>query len=95
MTGWRMRASFRHLPTAQSQGDNLVFTFTRTNASACLNPVAEFSTDLVAPWTTAVDPGNATIQIIAGSPSDTVIVTIPTYGAPTLFARLKVLQAAP
>jgi len=39
--------------------------------------------------------GNATIQITDGSPSDTVIVTIPKNGAPTLFARLKVVQAAP
>ncbi len=83
------------LPTAQAQGDNLIFTYIRTDASAYLNPVVEFDADLVAPWTIAVDPDNAAIEVTDGSPADTVVVTIPKNGAPSLFVRLKVVQPAP
>jgi hypothetical protein len=78
------------LPTARSEGDNFVFTYVRTDVSAYLNPAVEFDTDLLDPWTTAVHGVNATIQVTDGSPSDTVVVTIPGNGAPKLFARLKV-----
>lgn len=83
------------LPTAQVLGDNLVFTYSRADAAAYLNPTVEFDADLMAPWTTAVDPANATIEVTDGTPADTVVVTIPKNGAPTLFARLKVVQPAP
>jgi hypothetical protein len=83
------------LPTAQALGDNLIFTFTRTDAAAYLNPVVEFDTDLVAPWTIAVAPDNATIEVTDGTPADTVKVTIPKNGAPSQFVRLKVVEPVP
>jgi autotransporter-associated beta strand protein len=83
------------LPTAQAQGDDLVFTYSRSNAAAYLNPAVEFSNSLTGSWTTAVHGLNATIEVTDGSPSDTVFVTIPKNGAPTLFARLKVMQVVP
>lgn len=83
------------LPTVQSVGDDLVFTFTRSDDSAYLKPTVELSENLMAPWTTAVDPINATIGVVDGSPADTVTVTIPKNGATKLFARLKVVQPTP
>lgn len=41
------------LPTVEASGNNLVFTFTRRDEAAYLNPVVEFTTDLSGPWTTA------------------------------------------
>jgi hypothetical protein len=79
----------------QTDGDNLVFTYTRSDESAYLNPTVEFSNNLMDPWTTAVDPGNATITVVDGTPADTVTVTIPKNGATHLFARLKVVQPTP
>jgi hypothetical protein len=84
-----------NLPTAQlsPNGENLIFTFTRRDDSEFLNPGVEFDTDLVAPWTTAVDPGNATISVSEnGTNPDTVTVTIPKNGNTGMFARLKVVQ---
>ncbi len=80
------------LPTFSVTGGNLVFTFNRADAAAYLNPVVEFNSGLTGTWTTAVDPGNATISTLDGSPSDQVTVTVPTGGAPTMFARLKVVE---
>ncbi|MCX6876314.1 MAG: Ig-like domain-containing protein [Verrucomicrobia bacterium] len=82
------------LPTAASDGDHLVFTFTRMHEAAYLDPVVEFSADLLGPWTTAVDPGNATIAVVNGTPADTVTVTIPQGSNTRLFARLKVVKPA-
>jgi hypothetical protein len=76
----------------QVQGGDLVFTFARTDVSAYLDPVVEFSEDLVAPWTVAADPGNATIEVIDNGATDTVTVTIPRNGAPRLFVRLRVME---
>ena len=88
------------LPAVQAHGDNFVFTYTRTDESAYLNPTVEFSNNLTAPWATAVDPGTATITEapalpVNGSPAHTVTVTIPKNGATHLFARLKVVQPTP
>jgi autotransporter-associated beta strand protein len=81
------------LPTGLSVGSDFIFTFTRRDDSEFLNPVVEFDTDLVAPWTTAVDPGNATISVSEnGADPDTVTVTIPKNGNTEMFARLKVVQ---
>ncbi len=78
------------LPAASVVGNNIVFTFTRRDEAAWLNPVVEFDTDLAGAWTTATDPGNATISITPGSPADTVTVTIP--GGPRMFTRLRLTQ---
>lgn len=81
------------LPTLTVSGGNMVFAYNRADAAAYLNPTVEFNTGLSGSWTTAVDPGNSTISVTDGSPSDTVTVTIPTSGNPRMFARLKVLEA--
>ncbi len=86
--------SSARLPTAASDGDNLVFTFTRMHEAAYLNPVVEFSADMLDPWTTAVDPGNAAIAVVTGTSADTVTVTIPKGSNTRLFARLKVEKPA-
>jgi hypothetical protein len=70
----------------------MVFTYNRTDASAYLNPTVEFNTGLAGSWTTAVDPGNSTISVTDGTPSDTVTVSIPRNGNPIMFARLKVVE---
>ena len=80
------------LPTVASAGANLVFTYTRMNAAAYLNPVVEFNTGLSGTWTTAVDPGNSTIVVTPGATAATVVVTIPKGANPTMFARLRVTQ---
>jgi autotransporter-associated beta strand protein len=81
------------LPTFAVSGSNMIFTYSRADAAAYLNPVVEFNNLLSGTWTTAADPANATISVVDGSPSDTVTVTIPTLGSPTKFARLKVEEA--
>ena len=86
--------SSARLPTAASDGDNLVFTFTRMHEAAYLNPVVEFSADMLDPWTTAVDPGNAAIAVVTGTSADTVTVTIPKGSNTRLFARFKVEKPA-
>jgi hypothetical protein len=72
---------------------NLIFTFKRTDLSAFLNPIVEFNTDLQEPWTTAVDPGNASISVVDGGATNTVIVSIPKDSNAQLFARLRVSEA--
>ena len=79
-----------HPPVAS--GNSLVFTFTRANEAAYLNPSVEFATGLPGVWITAADPGNATIAVTPGDPSATVTVTIPKGTNSTMFARLKVVQ---
>jgi hypothetical protein len=79
------------LPTAASVGNNLVFTFTRSHEAAYLNPFVEFTADLQGAWTTAVDPGNATISVTPGNPSEIVTVSIPQGSNKKMFARLKVV----
>ena len=86
--------SSARLPTVAASGDNLVFTFTRMNEAAYLNPVVEFSPDLQGPWTTAVDGANAIIAVVNGTPAATVTVTIPKGSHSRLFARLKVEKPA-
>jgi hypothetical protein len=80
------------LPTAASVGNNLVFTFTRSHEAAYLNPFVEFTADLQGVWTTAVDPGNATIAVTPGNPSEIVTVSIPQGSNKKMFARLKVVN---
>lgn len=80
------------LPTGEIDGSDFVITFTRTNESAYLNPVIEFDTDLQGTWTTAVDPGNATIEVSPGSPAATVTVRIPMESNTLMFGRMKVLE---
>ncbi|MEI6675635.1 MAG: family 20 glycosylhydrolase [Verrucomicrobiota bacterium] len=82
------------LPMAAAAGDNLVFTFTRMNEAAYLNPVVEFSTDLSGPWTTAVAGTNATIEVVNGTPAAIVTVTIAKGSNTRMFARLKVEKPA-
>jgi len=76
-------------PTVGAAGNNLVFTYNRTHASAYLNPVVEFNTGLQGTWTTAT-AGNSTIAVTTGGTSDTVTVTIPKGANTQMFARLKV-----
>ncbi len=78
------------LPTAASHGDSLVFSYTCSHAAAYLNPLVEFSADLLGSWTTAT-AGNATIAVTVGASSDTVTVTLPKGATTRLFARLKVV----
>ena len=73
----------------------LGFTFQRNKEAAYLNPTAEFSANLTIPWTTAVHGTNATITVTDAGASETVTVTIQKNGAPTLFARLKVVEPLP
>jgi autotransporter-associated beta strand protein len=80
-------------PIVELSGQNLVFTFKRTDLSAFLNPIVEFNNDLQEPWTTAVDPGNASISVLDGGATDTVIVLIPKGPNAQLFARLRVSEA--
>lgn len=80
------------LPTGEIDGSDFVISFTRTNESAYLNPVIEFDTDLQGTWTTAVDPGNATIEVAPGSPSATITVRIPMGSNTSMFGRMKVLE---
>lgn len=83
------------LPNPQVVGNDFVFTYTRNDAAAYLNPTVEFDADLSGVWTTAVHGFNATIEVTPGSPADTVRVSIPRNGAAKLFARLKVVEPAP
>jgi hypothetical protein len=80
------------LPAGVSDGTNFVFTYTLRNDAAYLNPVVEFDTGLDGPWSTAVDPGNATIDVAPGTPAATVTVTIPKNGNPAMYGRLKVTE---
>jgi hypothetical protein len=90
--GWN---SLALLPSAEAQGNSLVFTFTRTKDSAYLNPSVEFNPTLSGPWTVAQHGVNASISAVDGGSFETVTVTIPKNGASTLFARLKVMEPAP
>lgn len=78
------------LPTVTVENNSLVFTYQRVGAAATYQIVVDFSPSPAGPWTTAVDPGNATISTLEGSPDDTVTVSIPRGTSPKLFARLRV-----
>jgi len=80
------------LPTVASAGNNLVFTYTRMNEAAYLNPLVEFNTGLSGTWTTAVNGVNATIVVTPGATAAAVTVTIPKGAAQQMFARLKVIR---
>ncbi|MEY4246171.1 MAG: hypothetical protein RLZZ245_3756 [Verrucomicrobiota bacterium] len=86
------------LPSATLNGDNLVFSFFRTQDAAYLNPTVQYGSDLTA-WTTAANGSNGvSINVTANvSPgTDQVLVTIPrslASGA-KLFARLNVTNTA-
>lgn len=80
------------LPSLQIAGDNLVFTFQRTAASAYLDPKVEFTTVPSGIWTAAVHGTNATIQTTGGASSDTITVTIPRNGNSRIFARLRATE---
>ena len=82
------------LPTAVASGTNLVFTFNRRHEAAFLNPQVEFSSNLLGPWTGAVDPANASITVTPGATSDTVAVAIPLGSNTQMFARLRVAMVA-
>ena len=87
------------LPTQTEDGSgNLVFTYTRLHESTNdTTEIFEYSSDLVT-WTDATIPassgtvGAAIVTITPGGTTDAVTVTLPTSGAPVLFARLKVTQ---
>ena len=81
------------LPTLAKDGTDWVFTFRRQQIAISANPRVEFDGDLVPAWTTAVDPGNATITVTAdhyATGIDRVEVRLPETLAPAgkLFARL-------
>jgi hypothetical protein len=67
-------------PDLLVDGNDAIFVFTRTDVSASLNPVVEFSTTLSGTWATAVHGLNAAIQTSNGAPADTVTVRIPRSG---------------
>jgi hypothetical protein len=83
------------LPTLTRGAGFVDFVFRRTDASASMNPRAEHDTDLIAPWTPAVN-GTAGVTITEdndafGAGVDRVTVRIPSSG-PVQFARLAVSQ---
>lgn len=80
-------------PKVDIEGQSLVFTFNRSDLASFLSPTVEFNTSLQGAWTTAVDPGNATISVVDGGPVDTITVSIPMHSNPQLFARLRVHEA--
>jgi hypothetical protein len=90
--GWN---SLALLPTATAQGNSLVFTFVRTKESAYLGPFVEFNATLGGTWTVAQHGVNASISAVDGGTFETVTVTIPKNGLPTLFARLVVGPPVP
>lgn len=78
-------------PTMVTSGSNIVFTFTRRDDAESLNPTVVFDADLAGAWTTAQDGVNATIVVTENDANpDTVQVTIPKGGNPSLFAKLQV-----
>jgi hypothetical protein len=81
------------LPTLERNGGNLIFRFPRTDESVYLNPHVEFDSDLVGPWTKAVDGvGGVVITVdtdFFNTTTDRVNVSIPSAGD-TNFARLVV-----
>ncbi len=87
------------LPEIEDLGAGIRFSFHLTADAASMTPKiwnVEFDDDLVAPWTTAVDPGNAAITITpdgvspeSGVAWSKVTVTIPKAGA-RRFVRLNV-----
>ena len=78
------------IPSATAGSDALVFTFSRTIASACLNRKIQFTTNPVLPWTTVIDGVNAAVQVTTNGPNEIVTATIPANGSNTMFARLLV-----
>ncbi|WP_338689775.1 beta strand repeat-containing protein [Haloferula helveola] len=83
------------LPTLTDNGGSVTFSFRLTDEAASFSPdmwSVEFDEDLVAPWTTAVDPGNATISVTPDgmNPWSTVEVTVAKPVAGRLFLRLSV-----
>ncbi|MCU0796436.1 MAG: autotransporter-associated beta strand repeat-containing protein [Akkermansiaceae bacterium] len=87
------------LPEIEDLGANVRFRFHLTDAAASITPKiwdVEIDDDLTGTWTTAVDPGNATIQITpdgvspeSGAAWSRVDVTIPKSVA-RRFLRLRV-----
>ena len=86
------------LPSAMLSGNDMVFSYLRSQAAAYLNPTVQYGSDLTA-WTTAANGINGvSINVTANvSPgTDQVRVTIPrslASGA-KLFARLNVTNTA-
>lgn len=84
--------SWDKLPRSTVDGANVVVTFRRSADAAYLNPIIEWSEDLVI-WQTAVH-GQKGVSISAG-PADpdgtpTVLVSIPRPAAGKFFSRLSV-----
>ena len=83
------------LPTVTVAAGFVDFVFRRTDVSSYLNPRAEYDTDLIGPWTPAVN-GTAGVVITTqddgfGAGIDRITVRIPVSG-PTLFVRLFASQ---
>lgn len=79
-----------NLPQCSVSNGDLVLTYTRHDQSVGYPVTVEFSETLdSSSWTTAVDPANATISTVDGTPFDTTTVRFPMNGRPKLFARLK------
>ena len=82
------------LPTIAVDSTNLVFTYRRSDASAYLNPIVKYSSNL-ADWTTAQHGQNGVSIIVTDEiapNTDQIVVTIPKAlaGGAKLFARLNV-----
>lgn len=81
------------LPTVERSGGNVLFRFRRTDDSAYLNPFVQHDTDLVAPWTTAVNGSGGVVVTVENdfhsAGVDRVTVSIPSAGDEN-FARLVV-----
>lgn len=86
------------LPTSSAAGDDLVFTFSREDASESpdVSVSVEYGGDLVG-WTSvpigATSSGVVTV-VENGTDPDLITVTLPKQGDSTKFARLKVTVSA-
>lgn len=86
------------LPTSSAAGDNLVFTFSRSDGSETpdVSVSVDYGSDLTG-WTSVpIGATSAGIVTVAenGADPDLITVTIPKNGDPAKFARLKVTVTA-
>ncbi|MES2477145.1 MAG: autotransporter-associated beta strand repeat-containing protein [Verrucomicrobiota bacterium] len=86
------------LPTLNTSGANLVFTYSRLDASlADTVQTFQYGSDLSGAWTNIIVPtasgsvGAATVTVTDGTPTDTVQISVPKSGA-KMFGRLKVAK---
>ncbi len=95
LNGNPLASSQSILPTQDSSGANLVFTFTRrTESKDDTTQTFQYGSNLVG-WTnlpipaaSAVDP----VTITPGTPTELVVITIPKGANTTLFGRLQIVK---